>query len=149
MMPLLSLLWPLSQGQEGAAEGVKAGAEEMEAEGEEDGELSPEFTPACLLHFEFEEGEDVGASVTFGTVKDSFGGRGGGVGFVDYSKVGRCFHVIGGYRLVPLFTCVHLGHQGRLRCLPWRREAAGKGMPFCWHPPPRVQAGNPLRECVL
>ncbi len=46
----------------------------------------PEFTPGCLLHFDFGE-EEMNSDVKFGTVKDSFGGRAGGVGFVDYRQV--------------------------------------------------------------
>ena len=48
---------------------------------------APDYTPGCLLHFDFGE-EELGEDVKFGTVKDSFGGRDGGVGFVDYQQVG-------------------------------------------------------------
>ncbi|GAB4816086.1 hypothetical protein N2152v2_003132 [Parachlorella kessleri] len=52
----------------------------------------PDYTPGCLLHFDF-GGEELGDDVKFGTVKDSFGGRDGGVGFVDYQQGQQTGHV--------------------------------------------------------
>jgi hypothetical protein len=67
--------------------------------GARDGERAPgsapakvEFVPGCVVEFDFGHETVFQATVTFGLVKDSFGGKDAGVEYVDYAdgaKVGQ------------------------------------------------------------
>lgn len=47
-----------------------------------------QYTPGCILRFEYEEGAAEG--VDFAGVRDSFGGREANIKFVDYKTVSNC-----------------------------------------------------------
>lgn len=87
--PCMSTPHPLhtpAQEGEAAGAGEQAAATGGEGAGEAAEPGAPEFEAGCVLHFDFGEDADT-AAVQFLALKDSFGGRDGGVAFVDYKQV--------------------------------------------------------------
>jgi lupus La protein len=75
-----------------AARPAKRAREEGGEEAEDGGEAAaapaapaPVFVPGCVVHFDFGADAAFGDAVTFGLVKDSFGGREAGLQYVDYA----------------------------------------------------------------
>lgn len=72
--------------EEGEGTTAAEGEEEAEEEGEE---AAPEYEPSCVVAFEFGSADWAGEPPSFQLIRDSFGGKDGGVRFVDYTAGGR------------------------------------------------------------
>lgn len=56
--------------------------------GAEPNDAAVHFEQGCVLYFNFGEATEFTLPITFGLVKDSFGGRDAGVAYVEYQQVG-------------------------------------------------------------
>ncbi|PSC69422.1 la 1 [Micractinium conductrix] len=77
-----------AEGEAGEEGGAAAAGEGGEAAAQETAEAEVEvgqYDPGCVLNFDFGEEAQFEEAPTFGLVKDTFGGRDGGVQFVDYN----------------------------------------------------------------